>query len=348
MVILGEDTTTYVGFQQMLDEERLHSSFDLTKEEEMEKLATFVKEKFPQPRWHILRLPAKARSNGEVLDKFRQICAREGWIVSNHNAQDRVGEIDTHLKKAPRSHAFLIIKEFWRASKRLEDSYIGIVHEPATKVPDVNVTAQGLIARLCGNNKRRGPGAPHAFGNVQMIKDYLAWFNVGGDFTKVKSYKSRQLKVTKGKVRAAKDSFAHPSNVGGLEGKAPKKQKDFSLSEFYKNKREVKDDWDMLINWQHEDLKKLSQTSPWIVQTCNANGGTSGQHTHYSFKGTLHPIPTEEEAAKMTDFGRFGGGVRCMPVLNKEGELVYQVIYKEAWLLKSSAAAASVAALHAP
>jgi hypothetical protein len=230
----------------------------------------------------------------------------------------------------------------------LEDSYIGIVHEPATKLPDVNVTAQGLIARLCGNNKRRGSGAPHAFGNVQMIKDYLAWFNVGGDFTKVKSYKSRQLKVTKGKVRAAKDSFAHPSNVGGLEGKAPKKQKDFSLSEFYKNKREVKDDWDMLINWQHEDLKKLSQTSPWIVQTCNANGGTSGQHTHYSFKGTLHTIPTEEEAAKMTDFGRFGGGVRCMPVLNKEGELVYQVIYKEAWLLKSSAAAASAVALHAP
>lgn len=263
-VILKEDPRVYVGFRQMIDEGRLHPSYDLTKEAEMDKLIQFVATKFPQPCWNVIRLPAKCRTNSTMIDKFTLKCDAKGWRVSAHNATDRMGEIDHHMKKRPPQHTFLIIKEFWRASKRLIDTYVGIVHEPTTKNTDDNVMAQGLIARLGGNNKRRGPTAPHAFGDVESIKRYLSWFDTHGcDFNRVKLYKSRSLTVKDGQVTSSKESFAHVSNLTNLtqpntdSQENPEPEFEFIFAEF----------------------TSLSQNDAWAKENCGAERNTRYNHS---------------------------------------------------------------------
>jgi secreted trypsin-like serine protease len=93
----------------------------------------------------------------------------------------------------------------------LNDTYFGIGHDAPTE--DVNVAAQGIAGRLCGNDKKRGTGAPHIFTNVDSIKQYLEWIDAKGDFTKVKKYNSRQLKVKKGRVKSSRETVMHESNV---------------------------------------------------------------------------------------------------------------------------------------
>ena len=215
-IVMLYPSNRYVGFRNFLTEGRIHPSFDLTKEEELVQLVAFIKRKFPTPRWHILRLPAKSRKNGEFEEKLKQICAREGWNIEKHSANDRVGDIDYHMGMQPRQHTILLIKEFWRAGKRLIDTYMGVVHEPKTISMDTNVTAQGLVGRLCGNDKQSGAGGAHMFCDVDRIHEYLAWIDARGDWSKVQEYNSRCLTIKRGSVTSSKDTLAHPSNMQGL------------------------------------------------------------------------------------------------------------------------------------
>ena len=224
-VVLLKPSNQYVGFKDFIRENRIHSSVDLTEIEGIESLATFIKEQFPTPRWHIIRMPAKSRSNADFLKNMKWLCEREGWTNTLHSAIDRMGEIDYHIGKEPKQHAFIIIKEFWRAGKRFDDSFIGIVHEPRTKSKDTNVTAQGLVGRLCGNDKKSGAGAAHMFCDVDRIHEYNYWFDSNGDWDAIqrnkKSYYSRCLTIIDGRVSKHKDTLVHVSNIKGLGDARP-------------------------------------------------------------------------------------------------------------------------------
>ena len=210
-IVILKSSEAYTGFRHFIKEKRLHESYDLTEENELEKLFAFIKNTFPEPHWHVIRLPSKSRKNSGLEDTVMGICAREKWTVMNHSAVDRIDDLDYHMSTRPKAHTILLIKEFWRAGKRLNDTYIGIGHDAPTG--DVNVAAQGLAGRFCGNDKKRGAGAPHVFTNVGLINQYLAWIDAKGDFTKVKAYSSRQLVVKNGRVRKSHETFAHESNI---------------------------------------------------------------------------------------------------------------------------------------
>lgn len=210
-VIILKSSEAYTGFRHFIREKRLHESYDLTDEKELEKLFRFIKAAFPDPRWHVIRLPSKSRKNSELESKILCICAREGWTAMNHSAVDRIDDLDYHMSTRPRTHTILLIKEFWRAGKRLNDTYFGIAHDAPTG--DVNVAAQGLAGRLCGNDKKRGEGAPHVFTNVELINQYIAWIDAKGDFSKVKKYTSAQLSVKNGRVKKSRETFAHENNI---------------------------------------------------------------------------------------------------------------------------------------
>jgi hypothetical protein len=209
--IILKSSSAYTGFRHFIADKRLHESYDLTDEKELEKLVTFVRTTYTQPLWHVIRLPSKSRKNTDLLAKIQRICAREGWHAESHSSVDRVDDLDYHMGTRPKSHRFLLIKEFWRAGKRLNDTFIGIVHDAPTE--DVNVAAQGLAGRLCGNDKKRGLGAPHVFSNTELIKQYIAWIDAKGDFSKVKKYTSAQLTIKNGRVKKSRETFAHESNL---------------------------------------------------------------------------------------------------------------------------------------
>lgn len=220
-VVILKPSSEYVGFKNFIQEKRIHPSLDLTEMAGLNALATFIKETYPRPRWHIIRMPAKSRSNADFQKNMKAICEREGWTNTQHSALDRVGDIDHHLETEPRQHAFLIIKEFWRAGKRLDDRFIGIVHEPRTKTKDTNVTAQGLAGRLCGNDKKSGAGAAHMFCDVDRISEYNYWFDSNGDWETIvrneRSYYSRCLTIINGTVSKHKETIVHTSNVTGWD-----------------------------------------------------------------------------------------------------------------------------------
>jgi hypothetical protein len=222
-MILLQESNKYIGFRDFIREGRLHPSLDLTTEEGRKKLFAFIKARFSTPRYHIIRLPAKSRTNGELEEAFKKKCLDqgEGWgEVLNHSALDRIDDLDHHMSTPPVSHRFILIKEFWRAGKRLNDAHVGVVHEPTTRAKDTNVTAQGLVGRLCGNDKRRGAGAPHMFCDLDRINEYLAWIAVKGDFSQVESYISRNMIIRNGQVRQAAPTFAHYTNVLNLPAEA--------------------------------------------------------------------------------------------------------------------------------
>jgi len=211
-VIILKSSEAYTGFRHFIKEKRIHESYDLTDDKELESLARFIKSRFPKdPCWHVIRLPSKSRKNSELDEKISCICAREGWHVESHSSVDRIKDLDYHMGTRPKTHTFLLIKEFWRAGKRLNDNFIGIVHDAPTE--DVNVAAQGLAGRLCGNDKKRGAEAPHVFTNIELINQYIAWIDAKGDFSKVKKYTSAQLSIKNGRVKKSRKTFAHEDNI---------------------------------------------------------------------------------------------------------------------------------------
>jgi hypothetical protein len=241
-VVILKSSEAYTGFRHFIQENRLHASYDLTNEKELENLITFVRSTFPEPLWHVIRLPSKSRKNSDLVSKILRVCAREGWHAESHSSVDRIDDLDYHMGIRPKTHRFLLIKEFWRAGKRLDDTYFGIAHDAPTT--DVNVAAQGLAGRLCGNDKKRGPGSPHVFTNVELIKQYIAWIDAKGDFSKVKEYTSAQLSVKNGRITKSRKTFAHESNVAlGKEPETTIENHDVDLDTFlvYTDENIVKD-----------------------------------------------------------------------------------------------------------
>jgi len=317
-IVILKESPKYVGFKHFIEEERLHPSYDFTQESEVDAFAEFIKT-FPDPRWHILRLSAKSKAQTIFEKRFKVICATEGWKIQNHSALDRVGDIDYHMSMRPVTHTFLVIKEFWRAGKRLNDAFVGVVHEMTAVVKDTNVTAQGLAGRLCGNDKRKGPGAPHIFCNVDLIEEYMDWIKHKGDFKAVKAYHSKNLTVKNGRVTSSKETFAHHSNMADVTPEIDMHA--YALSSTFNTRSEAHAWAAANIKWSHEELVGLSQAEAWNV-------GTIG-NTHYKGENP-QPIRTEEAERAAKDLGRFGGGVRCAPVLVAK-DMKFLVIYKNGW-----------------
>ena len=215
-IVILKEGSHYVGFRDFISENRLKQSYDLVKIDECEKLMETVALNFPEPCWNIIRVVGGNISIGKVLENLKLSANKRGWEVIHHNSFERIGDIDYIMSTKPSSHRFIIIKEFWRAGKRLCDKYVGIVHEPKTKIQDTNITSQGLVARLCGNDKRKGAGAPIIFCDTELIHDYLHWIDAKGDWPKVLRYKSKAISVKDGHVTHSKESWGHHTNVDGV------------------------------------------------------------------------------------------------------------------------------------
>ena len=324
-IVILKESPLYVGFRDFIRENRLRQSLDLVKADECEKLMNIVAENFPEPCWNIIRLVGGNTTIQKIRENLAASAHRRGWDVVSHNSMERIGDIDYHMSKKPISHRFIIIKEFWRAGKRLCDKYLGIVHEPKTKIQDTNITSQGLVGRLCGNDKKKGPGAPIAFCDTELIHDYLQWIAMKGDWSKVLRYKSKAINVKGGRIIHWNHSWGHHTNMDGVNAlEAPE---DYLLSGLFEN-REAAHLWaNEEINWAGE-WNREKQVACWDVNTCDLDGNTGTTHVRYG--GHSHPIQTAQEFEKQGGFSRFGVGVRCIPILY-EAYLCYVVVYKRGW-----------------
>jgi hypothetical protein len=200
----------YIGFQKLKEANKIRDALDLSKYDNVVRLGAFILCEFTIPKYHIVRV----KGNSNIVRNLETLCGTKGWEIMNHNSQDKC-EADI-LEVPPGKHTFILIKDFWRAAKRLCDTHIGIVHESFVKIADANANAQGLAGRCCGNDKQKpGYGTPTIFCNTRAIKQYIAWVNAHGNYNEIHEYSSKDINVRKGQIRVS-PTINHHSNIDGL------------------------------------------------------------------------------------------------------------------------------------
>jgi hypothetical protein len=223
----------YKGFETMLAEGRIRKAPDLTSYEAVLDLLRFFNDRFASTTKKYF--PFRIRGE-KVLSWVERASTELGWGAPvRHDSTSRIEDIDEQMKHAPAKHTVILVKGFWRASKRLVRDHVGGSYEtiPSSK-RNTTATAQGLTARFCDTYTYSGDylnpeHRPVNFCDVEAIQEYLEWFKAGCDFKKAAYTSTRIMSNGAGDVRAQKTKV-HPSNVTGLdateEPPAPSKKTD--------------------------------------------------------------------------------------------------------------------------
>lgn len=200
-----EDATEYIGFRDFIAENRLHHY----KPSYFDDILEVIRTRWKRPRWHILRVSDKSRN-----DYIKQIVKKD-FDFCEHTANARVENIDDLMAKRPKTHTFILIKQFYKAAKTFDDSNIGVVIETSK---DCSNIAQGLPGRLCGYSKQRGGKAPLVYCDLPKMRQYLNWLQHGCDYLDdAVTYISNGLKIKKGEVNKRKETIVHPSTISNLD-----------------------------------------------------------------------------------------------------------------------------------
>ena len=201
----------YVSFQRLKGASKIKDALDLSNYDNVVHIRDYISSEYTSPKYHIVRI----KGSKTVVNNIEKVCILQKWCVINHNSQDRWDA--SSLETKPQQHTFVLIKDFWRASKRLCDENIGVVHEAFVKKADANANAQGLAGRCCGNDKQDpGYGTPTIFCNMRAIDQYIAWVNANGNYKDVQEYSSKDINVCQGRVRT-QPTLNHHSQISGLD-----------------------------------------------------------------------------------------------------------------------------------
>ena len=310
-VVILQPGPTYKGFQSMLDDNCLcdASNFDLKKADDALKLLRIWDKRYigHSKRW----FPCRVYSP-EARDAITNACRILGWAQPKiHDSVVRIEDIDGEMEVLPTKHTVILIKQFWRASKRLIRTNIGGTYETSSVKMDTTVTSQGLAARFCDNFKWSGEQEdvnlrPLHFTDVNAVKEYLNWYNKGCVYGNVKYTAARMKSDGKGHVNAPK-SKVHPTNIVGLEGIEDTDNntvRDYDLSPTFKSSKIAK-------AWCERNLTYGKS----VYGLYNAQGNSGRSHIKY--RKTLRPLLTEAQLRSIVDIRQDANtSTHVMPVLD--------------------------------
>jgi len=150
----------YRGFKKHNSEGRIID------DDNINDLGDFIRSKYSTTRFHFIRARTQ-QDKGQHRTDVSECCTRNDWILieddSDTNTYISFSE-DDYEKKAfqdgknvvktyipPSQHTFILIKNKYQASKRLEvTKYTGIIYEKKPKKRNATVTCNGLIPRFFG------------------------------------------------------------------------------------------------------------------------------------------------------------------------------------------------------
>lgn len=174
---------SYHGVAHMLKHKRLYKTGDLHDDEYLNKVLQILTTAFHENRYHIFRQTTGCH---DLYDQFTQLTTTRliGWKVIKHDAQNRVRDMDTLLTTQPDQPTIIIIKGFWRASKRLCQDWVGVTYDPPVSRVNVSAVIQGLVGRFCDNSKPRWLGIDTIRDPVHLVpsgavQTYLKWIASG-------------------------------------------------------------------------------------------------------------------------------------------------------------------------
>jgi len=198
-LVMLEPPEKYVSFKTIIDEKRIFEADVLNEEYLNKNFLPLLKDHFTTPKYHIIRSSEKKRTG------LVEWCKKNNFLCRSFDAKHRSSNTSINenpMLEEPIKHTFIIIKNFWRAGKRIKDKHIGIVYEYNNSI-DINITAQGLIARFCGNDKQSKQTfnnmAPIFFGNIETLEEYMDFIKVKCNFN-FANYTSAKLKISEGEL----------------------------------------------------------------------------------------------------------------------------------------------------
>lgn len=204
----------YVSFERMIDDERVFSPFCL---EDLSDAERYIDENTSGkiPMYHFIRSVACGTGGSqtymEIQTNLEILCEEKNFTFIEMNMEmerKEIRKLFENLKNKPEKNTFILIKNMLGASKTLDDTYIGSVHESFPMKKDYNSEVQGLPGRLCGWTKRRGKDGPRIYCDGFILEKYIDLYKSnfsysGEDFM----WRDSRLKVNlSGDVRS-KTSF---------------------------------------------------------------------------------------------------------------------------------------------
>lgn len=282
----------YIGFKQFLEAGRIVDTASTTPKERIERIETDIK-KYDSPKYHVVR-----PSRGDTALMTTMI-TENGWILKTHTSTSRE-DTDYLFDTRPSKHTIIRIKGFWRAGKRLDDKYIGVMYEGPSNIPDVNVIAQSLAGRACGNDKQNpSEQSPLIYCDKKSLQDYIKWYDGDGSFENIQ-YQSRHLKVDEeGNVNVR-------STFHG--GKFTVKVTDYAVAE------PTFDTVDDARKWCTENL-----TYGCSEYKLRDKDGKLGGTTHFKYRGKDRPIVDISSIRRNPISDGVNNGARIMPVTTDLG-----------------------------
>ena len=215
IIASGKETPEYIGFHSLIAEKRVRKAYIAkdaaqgTGSGTRKILAEIATRWADCYRYHIFRVSDSMRKKSEIEKHIKEA----GYEVSFHDSRERIKDIDAMLEQPPTNHHFIFIKQFWKASKTLNDKYIGVCYE---YTHDYTAAAQGLGGRLLGFGKQSGPQSPLLYCIPAIIEGYVKWFENDCNYLLAKKYNSSSLKIKDGKIIKKKQSAVHSENIENL------------------------------------------------------------------------------------------------------------------------------------
>lgn len=274
----------YKGFRTMLDENRIRNSPGLDTYQDVEVLFNLLEDRYRSTtkKYFIFRI-----THTETRMFLERAANIKGWEHKYHDSVDRVEDIDKMMEHAPKKHTAIIIKEFWRASKRLIRDHVGATYEPITKIRNSTVTSQGLTARFCDNFEYTGDWLnpslrPLHFCDMGAIIEYMDWVDVGYDYSLTQAYQGGALKAKDGRVKT-RPTMIHPDYVDNLDAidlPVPRPSDRHMLSQIFES---------------------LDAAKKWTIEKMSAGSSQLGL-----FNETGNPRTTLSTATHYADYYRVG------------------------------------------
>ena len=170
---------------------------------------------FNEPRYHFIRSVCKGPTGKslykQILTNLLKICKNQNYNLIQMNGmktRTKIHEIYKSLSIKPEKNTIILIKDMLGASKTIDDSFIGCVHESTPNEKGYSSEVQGLPGRLCGWSKRKGKGSPIIFCGEMIIYQYIKLCESGFNLHEEGfEWKDGRLKINeKGKIRS-KESY---------------------------------------------------------------------------------------------------------------------------------------------
>lgn len=252
--ILAQAGQGYVGAKDLLERGRVKQYKDLcqtrrTKQEDIMDNIRALKadiDLWDTPLYHIIRTRNGAEQ-GKTAANLKLIFPPDKYHFLHYDTgSDSIEEdINRTLARKPLKHTFIFIKEMLRCAKTLTKTYLGILYDRSSQMPDDATMIQGLIGRCTGYDTN---GKSICYTNVDSVKRYEELWKSGFEDMKIK-WQSKTTQTRKG-LLCGKHTFNDPVHFKGFQREddsvVEEEPGDGLIIKKFKTQEEAKEYWKQL------------------------------------------------------------------------------------------------------